>query len=98
MTRTAKTPSPPPRPAKRWPLQDAKARFSELVRRVCGEGLQLVTVHGRDEIVVVAADEFRLLRGKRTGRSLIDALQSSPRRKVEIAPGRGRMPVRDVEL
>ena len=98
MTRTAKKPSPSPRSPKRWPLQDAKARFSELVRRVRSEGPQLVTVHGRDEVVVVAADEFRRLKGERTGRSLIDALQASPNRKVEIEPGRQRMPVRDVEL
>lgn len=98
MTRTAKPPSSPPRPSKRWPLRDAKARFSELVRRVRSEGPQLVTVHGRDEVVVVAAAEFRRLKGERTGRSLIDALQASPSRKIEIEPGRERMPVRDVEL
>jgi len=38
-----------------WPLQDAKARFSELVRRVGSDGPQTVTVHGREEVVVVSA-------------------------------------------
>jgi len=42
-----------------WKLQDAKARFSELVRRVRSEGPQHVTVHGRDEVVVISAEEFR---------------------------------------
>ena len=46
-----------------WLLQDAKARFRELVRRVCREGPQHVTVHGRDEVVVVSAEEFRHSRG-----------------------------------
>ena len=96
MTRMAKT--PPPRAPKRWPLQVAKARFSELVRRARSEGPQIVTVHGRDEVVVVAADEFRRLKCTRTGRSLIDALQASPSRGFEIKPGRARTPVRDVEL
>jgi len=41
-----------------WKLQDAKARFSEVVRRARSEGPQRVTVHGRDEAVVVAAAEF----------------------------------------
>ena len=41
------TPPKPPR-ADRWLLQDAKTRFSELVRRVRSEGPQHVTVHGRD--------------------------------------------------
>lgn len=90
----------PPRDASagRWLLQDAKARFSELVRRVKAEGPQLVTVHGREEVVVVAADEYRRLKGEPTGQALIDLLQASPHRDVEIAPPRAPSPVRDVDL
>ncbi|WP_373559421.1 type II toxin-antitoxin system prevent-host-death family antitoxin [Variovorax sp. YR752] len=46
-------------------LQDAKARFSELVRRVRSDGPQHVIVHGRDEVLVIAAEEFRLCRVSR---------------------------------
>jgi len=81
-----------------WILQDAKARFSELVRRVRSEGPQHVTVHGRDEVVVIAADEFRRLKGNHTGQALIDAIQSSPYRGTEIEPRRTPLPVRDVSL
>ncbi|MDB5971619.1 MAG: type toxin-antitoxin system Phd/YefM family antitoxin [Hydrocarboniphaga sp.] len=81
-----------------WLLQDAKARFSELVRKVRSEGPQHVTVHGRDEVVVIAAEEFRRLKGGTTGRALIEAMQSSPYREIDIEPGRGPMPVRDVVL
>ena len=99
MTRTTKTTPPkPPRPPGRWLLQDAKARFSELVRRVRSEGPQHVTLHGRDEVVVVAADEFRRLKGERTGEALIAAMQASPYRDIDIEPRRERMPVRDVLL
>jgi prevent-host-death family protein len=52
---------------RRWPLQDAKARFSELVRRAQQEGPQHVTVHGRDSVVVVSEEDFRALSGARTG-------------------------------
>jgi prevent-host-death family protein len=79
-------------------LQDAKARFSELVRRVRSDGPQTVTVHGREEVVVVAADEFRRLKGERSGASLIAALQASPYRDIEIEPQRGPLPVRDIDL
>lgn len=82
----------------RWRLQDAKARFSELVRRVRSEGPQHVTVHGRDEVVVVAAEEFRRLKGDRTGAALIAALQESPHRDIDLEPPRERLPVRDVKL
>ena len=81
-----------------WQLQDAKARFSELVRRVRDGGPQHVTVHGRDAVVVISAEEYQRLRGSETGRALIDAIQSSPQRDVEIAPDRAVMSVRGVTL
>jgi prevent-host-death family protein len=80
------------------PLQDAKARFSELVRRARSERPQHVTVHGRDEVVVIAADELRRLKGERMGEALIEAMQSSPCRDIDIEPRRERSPVRDVAL
>ncbi|MFI5014105.1 MAG: type II toxin-antitoxin system Phd/YefM family antitoxin [Hyphomicrobiales bacterium] len=82
----------------RWPLQDAKARFSELVRRVRSEGPQHVTVHGRDEVVVISAEEFRQLKGDHTGEVLIAAMQASPHRDIDIEPRRTPMPVREVTL
>jgi prevent-host-death family protein len=71
-----------------WVLQDAKARFSELVRKVRSEGPQHVTVHGRDEVVVVAAEEFRRLQGRPTGEALIAAMQASPHREIDLEPTR----------
>jgi prevent-host-death family protein len=79
-------------------LQDAKARFSELVRRVRSEGPQHVTVHGRDEVVIISAEEFRRLKGDRTGKTLIAAMQDSPYRNIDIAPERTPLPVREVGL
>lgn len=81
-----------------WHLHDAKARFSELVRRAKLEGPQLVTVHGREEVVVVAADEFRKLKGERTGKALVALMRDSPLGDVDIEPPRVRVPVRDVSL
>jgi prevent-host-death family protein len=109
MTRTKKIPPPPGRAKKarrrahgllpsHWLLQDAKARFSELIRRVRSEGPQHVTVHGRDEVVVVSAEEFRRLKGERSGDALIAAMQASPYRDIDIEPKRYRTPVRGVDL
>ena len=78
-------------------LQDAKARFSELVRRVHSDGPQLVTVRGKGDVVVIAAAEFRRLKGEQTGKALIAALQASPDRDVDIEPRRTPMPVRQVD-
>ncbi len=79
-------------------MQDAKARFSELVRRARSDGPQHVTVHGRDEVVVISTAEFLRLQGERSGESLIAAFQASPHREIDIAPTGGAMPVRDVGL
>jgi hypothetical protein len=57
-----------------------------------------VTVHGRDEVVVIAAEEFRRLKGDLTGAALVAAMQASPYRDIDIEPTRGRLPVRDVNL
>ena len=107
MTRVGKPPNdtakpapqgPPLGRAERWSLQTAKARFSELVRRARGDGPQYVTVHGRDGVVILAAEEFRRLKGAQTGAALITALQASPHRDLDVEPGRAAMPVRDVTL
>lgn len=97
MTRSAKSnPTRPPSPPRRWLLRDAKARFSELVRRVRSERAQHVTVRGRDAVVVVSAEEFHRLKGDRSGAALIEALQTSPyRADIDIEPQRGPTPVRD---
>ena len=106
MTRTSK-PSPPtprrkpgrkPRTARPgpWLLRDAKAHFSELVRRVRSDGPQHVTVHGRDEVVVITAEEFRRLKGEQTGAALVEAMQASPYPEIDLAPERTVLPVRDV--
>lgn len=79
-------------------LQDAKARFSELVRRAHREGPQHVTVHGRDEVVVLAAQDYHRLKGDRSGRLLVDLLQESPLRDVTMEWKGVRSPVRGVKL
>lgn len=81
-----------------WVLQDAKARFSELVRRVHSEGPQRIAVHGSDDVVVISAREFRRLKGDFTGEALIAAMQASPYRHLDIEPERSAMRVREVVL
>jgi antitoxin Phd len=42
-----------------WQLQEAKQKFSELVRRTLEEGPQVVTKHGEEVVVVVPVEQFR---------------------------------------
>ena len=57
-----------------------------------------MTVHGRDAVVVVSAEEFRRLKGERSGDALIAAMQASPHRDIDIEPKRDGMRVRGVDL
>jgi len=97
MTRIHKPRTPAARRG-RWALQDAKARFSEVVRKAKTEGPQRITVHGREEVVVVSVEEYRRVKGERSGQELVDLMQASPLREVTIDHESTRAPVRDVEL
>jgi prevent-host-death family protein len=43
-----------------WKLQDAKARFSELVRKARTGGPQKVTVHGKEAVIVCDLERFEV--------------------------------------
>lgn len=70
-----------------WALQDAKARFSELVKRALMEGPQEVTRHGHPAVVVVPAlDYFRLSQRRET---LSQFFASAPRIELNIVRDQG---------
>ena len=76
-----------------WKLQDAKARFSELVDAALEEGPQTVTRRGEKAVVVVPYQEFvRLTQAETT---LDDALAGAPE---ELLFERDRTPVPAVTL
>ena len=47
-----------------WQLQEAKQKFSEMIRRTLSEGPQTVTRHGDEVVVVLAIDTYRRLIGE----------------------------------
>lgn len=62
-----------------WQLHDAKARFSELFRRVRTEGPQRVVKQFGEAVVVVAAEDFdRAQERTRQPASLVDFFQTAP--------------------
>jgi prevent-host-death family protein len=46
-----------------WQIQEAKQRFSEVIRAVASEGPQTITRHGEDVAVIVDIAEYRRLTG-----------------------------------
>lgn len=68
-----------------WKLEDAKARFSEVVRRARQEGPQRVTYRGQDAVVVIAVEELaHLLPAGRPAQPLIEFLQGTALADIDI--------------
>jgi prevent-host-death family protein len=73
---------------KRWPVQDAKARFSELLEASLKEGPQIVTRRGVEAAVLVPFEEWRRLQSsaRPTLKELL--LAETPRAELPLPPRR----------
>jgi antitoxin Phd len=71
-----------------WPVQDAKARFSEFLQRCLAEGPQIVTKRGAEAAVLVPMDEWRRLQASARP-SLKELLLSEGARAAIPVPRRG---------
>lgn len=77
-----------------WQLQEAKQRFSEVVRKAEEEGPQVVTRHGEEVVVVVSMSEWRERSPAKP--SFKDWLLNGPEADLDIQ--RSREPHRIVDL
>ena len=59
-----------------WQLQDAKNRFSEVVKRAETDGPQETTRHGKKTAVVMSFEDYKKLTGRTE--SLYDFFRNSP--------------------
>jgi prevent-host-death family protein len=62
---------------RKWQMQEAKAKFGDVVRRAAAEGPQIVTFRGADTAVVLSIDEYRRLQAQRP--SFVEYLMSGPK-------------------
>lgn len=78
-----------------WPVQDAKARFSELLDVCLTEGPQLVTKRGQEAAVVVSIEEWRHLQqnARPSLKQLLLADQARTETLVPERPKARRRPV-----
>jgi prevent-host-death family protein len=78
-----------------WPVQDAKARFSEFLDTCLAEGPQMVTKRGAEAAVLVPVDEWRRLQAAARP-TLKQLLLADAARAEFVIPARGaarrRMP------
>jgi prevent-host-death family protein len=76
-----------------WQLHEAKARFSELFRRVRTHGPQRVVKQRGEAVVIVAAEEFdRTSERARQPSALVEFFRSAPTggRPLDLARKRDR--------
>ena len=81
---------------RRWQLQEAKARLSELVKSSQSEGPQEISVRGEAAVVVLSKRDFERLRQRKP--SLVEFLRRSPLAGVKLQLDRDRKPARKVRL
>lgn len=79
-----------------WQLQEAKARFSELVKCVAASGPQNITVHGKPTVVVISREEYDKLTQPKV--SFVKFMQSSPWVGLNLRLKRDKSLNRDVDL
>ena len=81
---------------KRWQLQEAKNKFSQVVEQARRRGPQIITLRGKEAVVVLAVEEYRRLTTPPTG--LTEFFRHSPLADAELDLSRSQEPARDVEL
>jgi antitoxin Phd len=77
----------------KWQMQEAKARFSEVVERSLKEGPQTVTKHGKAIAVIIAEPEYRRLRRRKNAK---EVLANGPPFDIDLS--RPDYPDRPVDL
>ncbi len=80
---------------RRWQLQEAKARFSEVVKS-SQTGPQEITVHGEPAAVVLSRRDYDHLRGGTP--TFLEFLRHSPLVGLELALERDGSPLRELDL
>ena len=89
----------PKRQNQTWQLQTAKARFSELFRRARTEGPQVVTRQGKEQVVVLPAEQFaQLTKRVRHPKKLVKFFAESPLARVTLDLNRDRDSGREINL
>lgn len=78
-----------------WKLQDAKSKFSEVIRKTLEEGPQMITRHGEEVVVMVPATEYQRLTAEKP--DFKEFLMNAPALE-ELEIRRDRSLSREVEL
>lgn len=81
---------------RKWQLQEAKNKFSQVAEEAAAYGPQVVTKRGKDAVVILSMEDYDRLRTPKTG--LVEFLRDSPLADLELGAPRSEEAGREVEL
>ena len=81
---------------KKWQVQEAKAKFSELLKETMVSGYQTITKNGQTVAYLISKEEFDQRPSSK--RSILDALDRSPYPEIELDVERSLDLIREVDL
>ncbi len=79
-----------------WQLQEAKGKFSEVVKRAQSQGPQNITVHGEPVAVLISRRDYLKLTHPKP--SLVGLLRTSPLMGSDLDIARKQTPTRKIKL
>ena len=79
-----------------WQLQEAKGKFSEVVKRAQSQGPQNITVHGESVAVLISRRDYLKLTHPKP--SLVELLRASPLAGIDLKITREQTPTRKIKL
>ena len=79
-----------------WQLQEAKARFSDVIKIVIKDGPQTVTLHGKPAVVLLSVQDYQRL--IQPAENFVTFMQHSPLKGIELNLIRDTSSDRDILL
>jgi len=79
-----------------WQLQEAKNKFSQVVKEALDKGPQVVTRRGKEVVVILSSEEYERLKKSQSG--VIEFFRNSPLVGVELDLERDKTYPRKVNL
>jgi prevent-host-death family protein len=79
-----------------WQVQEAKAKFSELIQETTSSGYQTITKNGKPVAYVISKEEFEAY--VKPSKSLIDVFDACPYPEIDFDVDRIQDKTRDFDL
>ncbi len=81
---------------RQWQVQEAKAKFSEVVKLANQEGPQEITMRGQPTAILISLKDFEKI--KKSKPSLVSFMRSSPLAGTDLKLERDKSPARELKL